>query len=69
MWDMMSNSTLAIVGVAEDDQTIVLERERRKKKALSITNLAVRHFVIPYILDMEDLAVCWEKLKKCLCHH
>lgn len=60
---MVSNSTLAIVGVDEDDQIIALERERRKKKAPSITNLAVRHFVVPYILDMEDIAVCWEKLK------
>jgi hypothetical protein len=60
LWDLVSNSTLAIVG---DDETAALERERLKKKALSIINLAVRDCVVPYILDIEDPTVCWERLK------
>lgn len=56
----MSNSTLAIVEV---DETTTLERERLKKKALSIINLAVRDCVVPYILDIEDPTFCWERLK------
>jgi hypothetical protein len=60
LWDLVSNSTLAIVG---DDETATLERERLKKKALSIINLAVRDCVVPYILDIEDPTVCWERLK------
>ena len=52
---------------------MLVHRERRKKRALSITNLAVKDCVVPYILtmpnashmqhDMVDPAVCWERLK------
>ena len=38
LWDLVSNLTLAIVGV---DETTMLERERPKKKILSIINLVV----------------------------
>ena len=57
---LVSNMTLAIVGV---DKTTTLEREWLKNKALLIINLVVRNSVVPYILDIEDLTICWERLK------
>jgi hypothetical protein len=50
LWNVVSNSTLAIVEV---DETATLEKERQKKKALLIINLVVRDHVVLYILDMK----------------
>jgi hypothetical protein len=60
LWNVVSNSTLAIVEV---DETAALEKERQKKKALLIINLVVRDHVILYILDMKEPTVCSKRLK------
>jgi hypothetical protein len=60
LWNVVSNSTLAIVEV---DETATLEKERQKKKALLIINLVVRDHVVLYILDMKEPTVCSKRLK------
>ena len=61
LWDLVMMNTQTVIVV--EDVDVSAEREWRKKRNLSIINLAVKDCVVPYILDMVDHAMCWERLK------